>query len=97
MLEARMTKCAVQPENGNTVLMAKFERFGDEIGVRVAFDWTILDRRIFLEDLRNSVAREFDIPTYHVDIDENHLFKRMETWTQRLRKLRLVYTAEDLN
>ena len=97
MLEVQMGKIAIQPEKGNTVLYAQFEGYGDKIGVRVPFDWTILDRKLFIEDLKNTVAEEMDIPVYYIDIDETRLFKRMESWTEKFRKLRLVYTREDLN
>lgn len=97
MLEATMTKCVVQPVNGDTVLFAKFERFGDEVGIKVAFDWTILNRSEFLQDLKESVAKAFDVPVHYIDINETKLFERMEKWTERFRKLRLVYTKEDLN
>lgn len=97
MLEATMTKCVVQPVNGDTVLFAKFERFGDEVGIRAAFDWTIMDRQAFLSDLKEQVAKAFDVPVRYIDIDENRLWNRMETWTDKFRKLRLVYTKEDLN
>ena len=97
MLEATMTKCVVQPVNGDTVLFAKFERFGDEVGVRAPFDWTIINRGEFLEDLKNQVAQAFDVPVHYIDIDDKRLFDRMEKWTEKLRRLRLVYTKEDLN
>jgi len=97
MLEATMTKVGVQPEGGDTVLYVKFERFGDEVGVRAPFDWSIIDRQAFLADLKEQVAKAFDIPTYYVDIDEHKLWQRMESWTHKFRRLKLVYTSEDLH
>lgn len=82
MLEARITiTTVVQDEKTNgTVLFGVAERFDDAVNFRVPYDWETLDKEGFLEDLREKLAQDFDVPVYYVDIQADKLLRKMEEY-----------------
>jgi len=84
MLEARLTKAVVVFDNKlNTNLMAVAEYCDEALNIRVQYDWNELDHEGFLTDLRDTIAKEFDIPTYHVHVDNDKILRMMEFFNMR--------------
>lgn len=89
MIEATLRKCAVQPEKGRTILYCDFQYEDGGVGVTVMYDWfnEKFDHKVFIEDLKESVAKELDIPTYRVDVDAEKILRRMEHWAIKFAKM----------
>lgn len=89
MIEAVLKNCAVQPERGRTVLYCAFEYEDGGCGVTVTYDWfnEKFDHKAFLEDLKENVAKELDIPAYRVSFDAKKLLHRMEHWAVKFAKM----------
>ena len=89
MIEAVLKNSAVQPEKGKTVLYCAFEYEDGGCGLTVTYDWfnDKFDHKAFIEDVKESVAKELDIPAYRVSLDEKKLLKRMEHWAVKFAKM----------
>ncbi len=79
MLEARITKAVVaHNEKLETTLMAVAEYYGEALNIKVKYEWEHLDHDGFISDLRETIAEEFDLPVYHVDVQADKLLKKMK-------------------
>jgi hypothetical protein len=79
MVEARINKAVVVYSNNmSTVLMATAEHGDEAMNIKVKYDWDTLDVEGFCSDLRESIAKGFECPVYHVDINKDRLLKKME-------------------
>jgi len=90
MIEATMTKCAVEPKDGWTILHCAFELAdGEGAGATVRYDWfnEKFDHKAFIEELKEGIAKTLDLPPYRVTIDEKKLLKRMEHWAIKFAKM----------
>jgi hypothetical protein len=87
MLEAEVTKLVVMPEKGKTVLMGVAEYYGDCVNFRVPYDWDTLDIKGFLNDLREKLAEDFDLPTYRIALPEQQIVERMRDWHIKFKTL----------
>ena len=84
MLEAVITKAVVVHEDKvGTVLYAVAEYYDDIVNVRVPYDWETLDQEAFIEDLREKLAEDFDLPVYRVDVFEEPLLRRMKDYAEK--------------
>lgn len=89
MLEARITKAVVvqDEKTGKAVLMAVAEYYGDMVNIKAAFDWETLDQAGFIEDLKDSLAKDFDLPSYRIDVQEDKLLAKMEEYYKYMKAL----------
>ena len=87
MLEAEFTKVVVMPDKGKTVLFAVVEYYGECVNVRVPYSWETLDIDGFLEELREQLAKDFDLPVYRISVPEKELIDRIAEQTQAKRVL----------
>ena len=87
MVEVHITHaCVVQDEvTKDTVLMGVAERHDDVVNFKASFVWEELDKDLFIQELRETLAKEFDCPTYHVDLPREQIFKRMEYFARQVR------------
>lgn len=88
MLEAQITKSVVvaDEKDGKTVLMGVAEYFGDCINFKVKYDWDTLDYDWFVKELKETIARDFDLPVKRVDIREVELLQKMKQYSEWNRK-----------
>lgn len=82
MLEATITKAVVleDEKDGKTVLMGVAEYFGECLNFKVKYEWDTLDKAWFLKELRETIAREFDLTVKQVDIRPSNLFQKMQQY-----------------
>ena len=79
MLKARLTKAIVAYDNKmRTTLLAVVEYEDECLNVNVPYDWTVLDQDGFILDLKDQIAKDFDIGVANVDIPETKLLQKME-------------------
>lgn len=94
MIEAVVTKLAVMPEKGATVLYGVAEYGTDCINFRVPYRMEELMRndnhKIFLEELRETIARSFDISTWKVSMNDDVVLGKMLSWNDRFYAMGLV-------
>ncbi len=78
MLEAQIVRAEiVANRSGQTVLLAVAEYGETRVNIRVPFEFETLDRERFLEDLRETLAQDFDLPVYRVDVKGEELLEKM--------------------
>jgi len=84
VLEAQITKAVVVQDDktGGTVLLAVAEYFGEVVNVKVPYNWDTLDIGWFVEELRDKLAKDFDIPVNRVDIKERQLLGKMREYSE---------------
>ena len=87
MLEAEFTKIVVMPDKGKTVLMAVVEYYGTCVNVRVPYDWETMNVEVFLNDLREKLAQDFDLGTDHIAIPEKQLIESMRYWHHKFKEM----------
>lgn len=87
MLEAEVTAIAVVPEKGKTVLLGRAEYYGEYVNFKAPYDWETLDIAGFLEDLREQLAKDFELPTYRIALPEKDLIERMRTWHYKFKAM----------
>lgn len=82
MLEATITKAVVVQDEKTfkTKLMGVAEYFDEYVNFTCEFDWETLDMKGFLNDLREKLAEEFDIPPNRVDLKDRQLLGKMEQY-----------------
>lgn len=90
MIEAVISKMAIQPEKGKTIMFAVAEYGTDMMNIRVGFDFDSMDKDLFIEELRDTIAREFGIPVYHVHLQPEVILGKMCSWTDRFREMHLI-------
>lgn len=90
MIEAKIQKIAIMPEKGTSYLYAVAAYGTEMLNLRVPFDLTDVDYRLFLQELRDKIAEEFDIPVYHVDLDESVIVGKMTMWSERFKSMGLI-------
>jgi hypothetical protein len=90
MIEARMDKIAIMPEKAQTILYGVASYGSDMLNLRVPFNFDNMNHKEFLEELRDTIAREFDIPVYHVVLQEDVILGKMMMWTERFREMHLI-------
>lgn len=79
MLEARITKAVVVHKGLVPHLMGVAEYYDEMVNFTCKYDWENLDTLGFLADLREQLAKDFDLPVYRVDIREGHLLQLMKS------------------
>lgn len=90
MLEARLSRMAVMPEKG-ALFFCGVAEYGEEmLNVKVKFDFENMDHKLFLEELRDTIAREFQIPVYHVVMNNDVVLGKMLAWHERFKALGLT-------
>jgi hypothetical protein len=79
MLEAEITKAIiVQDQKGQgTILMGVAEYYGDAVNFKVAYDWETLDYDRFIDDLREKLAEDFDLPVKRIQVYPALLLEKM--------------------
>lgn len=79
MLEARVTKAIVvlNPRTGKTELKGVAEYYGDAVNFSVSYDWETIDQALFIADLKERLAEDFELAVYRVDVQEEKLLDRM--------------------
>ena len=82
MLEATITKAVVleDEKDGKTVLMGVAEYFGECLNFKVKYEWDTLDKDWFLKELRETIAKEFDLAVKQVDVKAASLFQKMQQY-----------------
>lgn len=90
MLEARLTKVGIMPEKGATYFCGVAEYGTDMLNIKAKFDFESMDHKVFLEELRDKIASEFDIPVYHVVMDNNVVLGKMMMWAERFKTMGLI-------
>lgn len=90
MIEARIEKIAIMPEKAQTIFYGVASYGSDMMNIRVSFDFDTMDHKLFLEELRDTIAREYDIPVYHVVLDDDVILGKMMMWTERFREMHLI-------
>jgi hypothetical protein len=82
MLEAAITKAVVvqDEKDGKTTLMGVAEYFDDYVNFKVKYDWETLNMKGFLNDLREKLAQEFDLPVKCIDLRDRQLLGKMEQY-----------------
>jgi hypothetical protein len=82
MLEARITKTVVlwDEKAKGTCLMGVAEFYDDKVNFKVVYDWETLDKDGFIKDLREELARAFDMPLKTIDVREKEILKKMEIY-----------------
>jgi hypothetical protein len=90
MIEARMDKIAIMPEQAQTILYGVVSYGSDMMNIRVPFKFDEMNHKEFLEELRDTIAKEYDIPVYHVVLDDNVILGKMMMWTERFREMHLI-------
>jgi hypothetical protein len=83
MIEARVIKSQVVVKNAVTYLLGVAEYEDELVNFKLPFMWEVMDTDEFINDLRDKLAEEFDIPVYHVDVRADALLKKMEEGTFR--------------
>jgi len=84
MLEATVIKSIVvqDEKDGKTVLMGVAEYFDDAINFKIKYDWETLDYEWFVKELRDTLAKGFDIPVKRVDTKEAVLLQKMKQYAE---------------
>lgn len=90
MLEARLTKVAVMPEKGATYLCGVAEYGSEMLNIKAKFDFNKMDHQAFLQELRERIAEEFDVPVYHVVMQNDVVLGKMMMWAERFEKMGLI-------
>jgi hypothetical protein len=57
--------------------MGVAEFFDESVNFKVKYDWETLDRDGFVKDLRGQLAKDFDLPSYRIDVNEKKLLDKM--------------------
>lgn len=84
MLKARLTKAIVAYDDQmRTTLMAVAEYKDDALNIKVPYDWTVLDQDGFILDLKDQIAKDFDIAVANVEIPINKLLSKMELFNMK--------------
>jgi len=82
MLEARVTKCVVVEDNqGRPNVMGVAEYYDHKVNFKAVFDWDTLDKEGFIEDLRDSLAKQFELPVYRVDVRKGQVLRAMAEYS----------------
>ena len=84
--EATITRAVVvqDDKSGGTVLLGVAEYRDTVCNFKAPFDWKTLDYDGFIEDLRDSLAKELDCPASRLHIPQRMLFDRMSFYDQQL-------------
>lgn len=84
MLEAQIAKTVVvqDQKTGKSVLMGVAEYYGEKVNFKVVYDWDTLDIEWFTKELKESLAKDFDIPPYRVNICERDLLQKMRQYSE---------------
>jgi hypothetical protein len=78
MLEGRITKAVVvQDHKGQTVLMGVAEYYDAKVNFMVPFEWGNLDYEWFVKELRETLARDLDLPVNRMDVNERRVLQTM--------------------
>lgn len=87
MIEAHIIKAVVVQDQSaakrgevGAVLMGVAAYGDDRVNFKVKYDWEALDIRGFLDDLRDKLAHDFELPVYRVDLKESALLERMRRY-----------------
>jgi hypothetical protein len=88
MLEATITKSVVIQDERSlmTVLMAKAEYYDHIVNIKAPYDWDTMDYDGFIEDLKDKLAKDFDLPVYRVDVREDELLAKMAFWDKQYKE-----------
>ncbi len=89
MLEAQITKAiVVQDKTGQgTVLMAVAEYYGECVNIRVNYEWETLDRDGFIRDLKEQLAKDFDLAVKQIEVYPELLLEKMRQGHEYFRGL----------
>ena len=90
MIEARLVKIAIMAEKAKTIFYGVAEYGTDMMNIRVSFDFDSMDKDEFVEELRDTIAREYGIPVYHVYLQPEVILGKMCSWTDRFREMHLI-------
>ena len=90
MIEATIDKIAIQPEKAKTIFYAVASYGTDMMNIRVSFDFDSMDKDLFIEELRDTIAKEYGISVYHVHLQPEVILGKMMMWTDRFREMHLI-------
>ena len=81
MIYAEITKAVVvQDDKGQTVLMAVAQYDREYLNMKISYDFDTLDRAAFFRDIKEQIAKDFDIAVQRVQINERKIMDRMERY-----------------
>jgi hypothetical protein len=87
MFEAKIVKCGVVHDSKlDTTFVAVAEYLDEGLNIKAKYDWQNLDCDGFLADLREEIAKGFDIPVYKVEIDKDSILRKMEFFSLQAMK-----------
>lgn len=81
MIAAEIEKATVVEKDNKTYLMAVARYDQEYLNIKVEYDWSQLDRKLFEADLIDAVARGFDISPKRVEINFRRIYDKMQQWS----------------
>ena len=90
MIEAQIDKMAIMAEQAKTIFYAVASYGTDMMNIRVSFDFDSMNKDEFIEELRETIAKEYGIPVYHVHLQPEVILGKMCSWTDRFREMHLI-------
>jgi len=81
--KAEVIQAQVVVSNGKTVLLGVCKYIDDVVNFKVPFSWAIVQTAEddFIDELRESLAKELDIAKPKVDVKREHLLRKMREGT----------------